>query len=246
MRSISIAVCDDDKMALSMVSGALKSALRASGVEVKSAVFLTPQKFLKSLESTEYDMAFLDIDMPGMDGIELGKKLRKDGRGMEIVYVSNCETRVFEAFEVHPFGFIRKSRFLKDMTDVIRLYLEAHKEERPSRMIDLPARYGSRVNLKIDDILYFEGNGIYQNAYMKAGDIMEVASQMAQLEETLAEYGFMRIHKGYLVNYQHIVRIDSAEVAVSNGTMLPISRRKSKDIKNQYLMLNRKNGALMF
>lgn len=74
---------------------------------------------------------------------------------------------------------------------------------------------------------------------------VEVVSRMERLEEELAPYGFMRVHKGYLVNYAHIKRLDGQEVTVTGGEKLPLSRRKAPEIKKKYLELGRKYGVLM-
>lgn len=246
MSRLTLAICDDDKMALGVVSGAIRSAFENNGVEADIHLFPSTKKLNEAMENEKFQLIFLDIDMPGMDGIQYGKYLRKTDASTEIIYVSNCESRVFESFEVHPFGFIRKSNFLKDLSDVIELYVAAHKDSGPSQTIDLPTHYSSRISVKVESILYFEGNGIYQVLYRTDGEPVEIVSRMEQLETVLVEQGFMRIHKGYLVNYRHIVRIDVLEVTLDNGQKLPVSRRKSKEIKQQYLQLGRKYGVLMF
>lgn len=246
MTRLTVAICDDDKMALGVVSGAVRSAFESNGVEADIHVFPNAKKLHEAVGREEFQLIFLDIDMPGMDGIQYGKHLRRTNNATEIIYVSNCESRVFESFEVHPFGFIRKSNFLKDLSDVIRLYVAAHKNSGPSQTIDLPTHYNSRISARIENILYFEGNGIYQMLYRTDGEPVEIVSRMEQLEISLTEHGFMRIHKGYLVNYRHIVRIDVLEVTLTTGQKLPVSRRKSKEIKQQYLQLGRKYGVLMF
>lgn len=246
MSRLTVAICDDDKMALGVVSGAVRSVFESGGIDVDIQLFPGAQKLREAVERTEFQLIFLDIDMPGMDGIQFGRHLRKTGNPAEIIYISNCESRVFETFEVRPFGFIRKSNFLKDFSDVIKLYIAACKDSESSRTIDLPTHYSSRIGVRLENILYFEGNGIYQMLYCTDAEPVEIVSRMEQLETSLAEYGFMRIHKGYLVNYRHIVRFDVLEVTLTTGQKLPVSRRKSKEIRKQYLQLGRKYGTLMF
>lgn len=246
MKMQRVAICDDARSALNIVSGAIERVFETNNVELELYSFQSAQKLDETISANKYDLMLLDIDMPGMDGIQYGKKLRKSGNNTEIIYISNCENRVFESFEVHPFGFIRKSRFLKDVTDVISQYLKSVEKYETRQTICLTTHYGNRIIKTVDQIFYFEGNGTYQTLCGNDGEKVEIVSKMRDLENSLSEHGFIRIHKGYLVNFRAIARIDAAEVTLVNGQKLPLSRRKSKEVKDQYLQFGRKFGVLMF
>ena len=113
---IKIAMCDDNAKMLPVIAGAARSAFHAKGMDVDISMFTSGQKLLASLEENHYNLMLLDIEMPGMDGIAIGKKLRAMGDDTKIVFVSEAESRVFESFQVQPLGFVRKSNFLNDIT----------------------------------------------------------------------------------------------------------------------------------
>ena len=246
MKTMNIAICDDDKMALTVISGAVRSIFENGGVTPQIKLFSSVVKLQEELETLSPQLLMLDINMPNIDGIQYGRQLRKAGNKVDIIYVSNCENRVFESLEVHPFGFVRKSNFLKDMLDVLNRYIESYETEAPSQDIDLPTRSSGRIHVPVEDILYFEGDGMYQQLFLQGGKQEEIASRMDHLERELSEHGFMRIHKGYLVNCQHIMRLDKSEATLADGRKIPISRRKSKEIRQQYLQLGKDHGVLQF
>lgn len=246
MDLINIAICDDDKTALNMIAGAVKSVFEANNVDVIFFLFTNTEHLDRAIKEEHFVLILLDIDMPGRDGISYGKYLREKGNETEIIYISSQESRVFEAFTVHPFGFVRKSKFIEDISEVIQQYLNTHHFSGGEKLVSLPTHYGGEIRVNTNHILYFEGNGIYQTMYMADNDPVEIVSKMVKLEKLLMDMGFMRIHKGYLANYQHITRIDNTTVTLTDGTKLPISRGKTKEVRTRYLEFGRKFGVLMF
>ena len=179
----------------------------------------------------------LDIEMPDMDGIAVGKSIRERGMEVPIVYVSECENRVFDSFQVRPLGFVRKSNFLNDIAAVTELYLKTCAQESTGEYLEFQTRSGL-LTLKSKQIRYIEGSRNYQLLYTVSGkEPIEVKMTMDKLEAMTEPYGFLRIHKGYLVNYQSIQRISSTTVILQDGTELPVGRSKAADIKSKFLSL---------
>ena len=233
MKTITVAICDDDKMSLTVVSAAVRSIFDSNHVLLQLKLFSGGAKLREELDALAPDLIMTEVTLAQMDGIQFAKQLRKSGSKADIVFVTASEHRVFETFEVQPFGFVRKSCFMKDIADVINRYIESKRAEGPSRTIDLPVRGGSRIHVPVGDILYFEGDGMYQRLFLKNGKQEEISSRMDHLEQSLDSHGFLRIHKGYLVNYRYITRLEKSEATLTDGKKVPISRRKSKEIRQQ-------------
>ena len=119
---IKIALCDDDVKALPVIAGAAESAFQEKGIYTDIQRFTSGKALLQAMEQTQFQVILLDIEMPGMDGIAVGKKVRAQGNDTQIVYVSEAERRVFESFLVQPLDFVRKSNFLNDIAAVVELY----------------------------------------------------------------------------------------------------------------------------
>lgn len=247
MITINVAICDDDTVALSSIAGAVTGIFNENDAAAEIEQFSSAAALGKRIGQMHFDLIFLDIEMPGTDGIEFGMKFRsQNGSDTDIIFVSSREDRVFDALPVHPFGFVRKSKFIKDISDVVKSFIASRKNSIGTSSVDLPSRNG-RVNVLINQIIYFEGSNLYQLMHVKGQDApVEITSRMEKLEKEFAVHGFMRIHKGYLVNYAYISRVCTYEIILSGGEALPISRRKSHEIKAQYLALSRKFGAMMF
>ena len=246
MKKVTVAICDDDKMELTVIAGAVRSAFGTSGMDAQIKLFSDTETLREEMNTAPVQLIMTDIDMPNLDGIELGRQLRSMGSKVDIIYVSNCEDRIFESLEVRPFGFVRKSNFLKDLSDAVNRYIASKHVPEPFQSMDLPTRSNGRIHISIEEILYFEGDGMYQQMFLQDGAREEIASRMDHLEKTLQDHGFMRMHKGYLVNYRYITRLDKSEATLTDGKRIPISRRKSKEIREQYLRLGKNQGVLLF
>lgn len=240
MIPLKFAICDDDAIALASISGAMQQIMVSYGVDCEIHCFSSGKELLNS---EVFDVIFLDIDMPEMDGIDCGKELRKKDVRAEIVFVSAREDRVFDSFYIRPFAFVRKTHFLTDIADVIGRYLAAASDERLSKVFLFATHEGS-LNVVVFDIEYIEGSNVYQQLYIKgAQKPIEILSRLEKLEKALEPYGFMRIHKGYLVNYSGIRRINKTTLITLSGKELPISRRCARKIKDDYLALGRRFGV---
>ncbi len=232
-----IALCDDDKNAVPVIAGAARSAFEARGFSVTLDSYSSGAELLAMLDQTPYDLILLDINMPEMDGIEVGKRIKAFDHTIPVVFVSECEDRVFESFSVQPLGFIRKRNFLSDIADVAALFEKYCQMTQNAEHVEFTART-SLISLRVAHIRYAEGSRNYQLIYlMDQEEPVEIKMTMEKLEEKMSPHGFIRIHKGYLVNYRFIRRIDTNQVILADGTALPIGRSKTQEVRAQYLSL---------
>lgn len=234
---IKIAMLDDDANALPIIAGAASSAFRVRGITSEISCYQKGKALLEALDTAEFQLVMLDIDMTDMDGIAVGRAIRERGLEVPIVYVSECENRVFDSFQVRPLGFVRKSNFLNDIAAVVELYIKTCAQDSGREYLKFVTRSGL-ITLTSRQIRYIEGSRNYQMLYLEENqEPVEVKMTMEKLETMTEPYGFLRIHKGYLVNYRKIQRISSCTVTLQDGTELPIGRSKTADIKSKFLSL---------
>lgn len=234
---IKIALCDDDARALPVIAGAAESAFRAGGIQPRIYQYRSGKELLSAMEQTCFHIILLDIEMPGMDGIAIGKELRKRKDDTKIIYVSECENRVFESFLVQPLGFVRKSNFLNDIAAMVDLYITTSTQEQGGQYLDFTTRNGL-LTMKSHQVRYIEGSRNYQLLYLEGkSDPVEIKMTMNALEEMTQPCGFIRVHKGYLVNYLYIQRLCGDHLILQDGTELPIGRSKTGEVKLKYLNL---------
>lgn len=243
---LNIALVDDESPALLLSKSAIEGFFREKGIAISLDAFSSSVSFVSNIKGKTYQLVFLDIDIPEINGIECAKKVKEADFNTTIIFLSQREDLVFECLTLHPFGFIRKSKIIEDFPKILDLYISTvyENEEKP---LQLNLKSGNGLlSFRIPDIVYIEGNRNYQSIHHKNGEIQNIRISLNELEELLTPYGFIRVQKGFLVNYIFIRRIDSSGVTLINGSVLPISAKRKDEIMEAYLKITRNNQATFF
>lgn len=244
MRKLVTILCDDDAETLDITAKAIEETFARYGAAASIDAFASVGAFYGALGKRPYDVIFLDIDMPGADGISLGMKLRKEGRDAEIVYISSREDRMHDAFKVQPFAFIRKNKFLPDCAETVTRLIRRFGSESEENTLVLRSG-GSVENIATADVMYIESlDGVQYIHLHSVPEPMRTREKLGDLESMLSDRGFIRTHKGYIVNLAYMRRADITSVTLSDGTVIPVSRQKTKDVRNEFLKFLRIRTSL--
>lgn len=228
-----IAVVDDDRICLKQVCEEVE---RQFTMEKTIKAFSSSILFFQAISDSIFDIVFLDIDMPEMNGFEVAKNLKKIKSNTVIFFVSGLENLVFDAFEFKPLGFVRKSKLSEDMQKAIKTY-----ENDMSNKNDIYFFYTYELDLAVllSEIVYFESMGhelyvmINENKYRLKKEKNNFQN-LFSLEKQYEQQGFIRIHRSYLVNYRHIYKIKRNSVVLKNGAEININPHNVNNIKNMY------------
>ena len=243
---LKIALLDDDKTALLISKGAIESFFQEKNIAISLDAFSSPTTFLAMAKEEHYRLVFLDIDMPELNGLEVGEQVKTINPQTDIIYLSQREDLVFDTLKLHPFGFIRKSKIIQDFANVLELFVNTSLSTNSENKKITISSKTETLSADIDAIMYIEGNRNYQTFYLKDGTHFDARILMGDLENKLKDHGFIRMHKGYLVNYLFVRQIGTNEVLLTNNKKLPISSKRKDEIMNEYLAITRKNKSVYF
>jgi DNA-binding LytR/AlgR family response regulator len=223
--NLTIAICDDDKHDASRLEQMLEGIFSAmDDIDLKIDIYETGEGLLHALETIAYPILFLDMEMPGRDGIGVADVIRKRDRDMLILFVTSHSHYMQRSFEVRPF------RYLLKPVDEAALKAAAVKavEELLQRNNWLEFTFKQTSwQLKSGDIMYVTvERGKKLIVAVNDGTCMYYG-KIGELEAKLAPYGFCRIHTGYLVNWQYARSVAKDNVTLANGVTLPVSRSRS-------------------
>ena len=228
-------------------SGAVEAFLKEKNVEYQLFAFSSGENFLASEKEEKFNLSFLDIDLQGQDmtGLIVAEELTKSQKDPQIIFLSQREDLVFECLKFHPFGFIRKSKLIEDFTLMMnQLYNNVLNKENDLSKIDIFDKTKT-MTFKINEIVYIEGDRNYQKVCLKDGTVQNVRIPLGSLEDKLSNFGFIRIHKGYLLNYLYIRSIRTEEVLLTTGESLPMSKKRKEEITKEYLRISREKSAII-
>lgn len=233
-----IVLCDDEYITLNYYYEHLTRLFKNIGVDCTIDLFTDSGKLLSELyQNKRWDVYFLDIDMPLIDGIGLGKKIRSFDSGSYLIYISIHRERVYESFEARPFRFIPKDEFQNKIEACIHDLIEDCTKENEQDYVFFETKT-SQYRYKISDILFIQGMDKYITLELaNQGSSESIRYRLSDAEQHLTSNGFIRIHKSYLVNYQYIKSIQPTAVILDDNRKLPISRGRLEEIKTTFRRL---------
>ena len=236
---LSIAVCDDEIIECCNMEKRIKKIIEEMKIPCIIRQFRSGGELLQALES--FDIVFLDIMMPEMDGMKTAQLFRKKVSDKILIFVSSSREYVFEAYDVVAFQYLLKPVEDRKLKSVLQKAVL--KTERRSQEFIIVSSQRQKKKLFLDDIYYFEIKGRIVDAHGPEG-IFTYYEQMGELENKLQDKGFFRCHKSYLVNLKYVDGYNRQEAILENGERIVIAKRRYEDFCQEVLKAMRENGGI--
>lgn len=240
---IKIAVVDDEKILLTKLGSLIEQYIKQ---EKEIDYFDQSTDFFNCVEKFSYDVVFLDIDMPEINGFVIAGDLKSINPNMIIIFVSNLENLVIDSIRYRPLAFIRKSKMEQDLINNLDLLQNSLQETDVLFYVEI-----NDVNtaISLNDIIYFEtiNHDLYiqtmYNSYRKKRNRNNELNLKLLYEQYKAE-GFILVSRNYLVNYRFIDVITRDNIILKNKNKIKISYRNINDIKRIYQQFLMTGGML--
>jgi len=192
-----------------------------------------PTEALRILRETEVDAVFLDVQMPGLNGIELAAVLGRFKEPPAIVFVTAHDQHAVDAFELDAIDYVLKPVREERLAEAVRRVLAGSRAAAPVKQVAVE-RGGVTRFVPVPEIRYVEAEGDYARLHTGSGESHLVRIPLAQLESQWAQAGFVRIHRSVLVALPYVseLRVDSGRCSVLvDGVELPVSRRHTRSLR---------------
>ena len=229
-----VIICDDEKSTCAEVENMLRDFAFEKCMKLEVDVFFDGTALTEYLKREKApDILFLDIELPGMDGVEVGKYVRDILRNLHmfLVYISSKEEYALELFQNKPFDFlikpIKKERLYHVME---KIFCISDKSECNFEY----KNQGNSYRVMYKDILYFQSDGRKINIVME-NDSQSFYGKLSEIEQECPEGLFLRIHKSYLINMHYIKEITYKWIKMINGDVLDISRSNRVTIRRKLM-----------
>ena len=240
-----IAIIDDDKAALSIVSSAVDTFFKEKNIEYNITSFYNPLNYLATIKEENFNLIFLDIDMPEKNGLSVAEETLSINKNTHIIFLSQREDLVFECLAIHPFGFIRKSNLINDFTLMMNQFYNYYlSNNEGGNKIEFVEK-NRTVSFKINEIVYIYSDRNYQDIVTKDNKIETIRIPLSTLEDKLKQFGFIRVHKCYIVNQSYIRIISNEEIKLTNDVTIPLSKKRRDEVIKEYLAYSRKNNSMI-
>ncbi len=221
------AICDDDAVFRKSIKNFLIQYKKDRRLHLDIVEFSDGQ----SLLDYEYaiDIVFLDYEMPGIDGLETAKSLRRRKNLCCIIYITNYSEPMLKAFEVGTYRYIMKPVDFARLSTAIDDYIKDKKMMAP---IIVNTHEGQRI-ISSEDIIYLEAEGKFCNI-RTVDTFVRSSKTISKVFEMLPQHCFYRTHKSFAVNLYCIYEIKDNYVILTNDEKASISRTNISGFKNAY------------
>jgi len=236
-----VLVVDDERPALDELGYLLAADERVA--EVVPATSAT--EVLRLLRESEVDAVFLDIQMPGLSGLELAEVLARFKEPLPVVFVTAHEQHAVEAFDLHAVDYVLKPVRAERLAEAVRRILSGAGQGPAPQRTQIPVERGGVTRfVDLDDISHVEAQGDYARLHTRDRDSYLLRAALTSLEEEWRPAGFLRVHRSLLIALAHVdeVRQDGGRCSVLiGGRELPVSRRHTRELRE--VLLRRTGGG---
>lgn len=217
----------------------LKEMIKKYCFEINEVeIVLSPSKAILELKDNEYDIVFLDVEMPEMSGLDLIKKISLP-KSTSVVFVTAYSEYAVEAFKADAIYYIMKPVEKGELITAVRksMYNTALISKKPkevARNNSITVYNGEDyVVINPSDIIRMEADGSYTKFVLKNSTFL-ASKRMGSFEEKLNNELFIRSHNSHLINIQEVSKISKGKggyIIMSNNDFVPISATKKLDIE---------------
>lgn len=236
-----VAICDDEPIIRDQIAEFVRKRDKTGEV----LCFDTGETLFESFVKQAFDLMFLDIGLPGMDGVEVARRIRKGNADVMIVFITADDSRVFDAFDVSALHYLRKPIDLDKLSEVYdraKRLLHDHQVSDAAQKEEILIKSGEKhIRLERKDILYVESKGRKLLIADRSGKY-EIYGVLGKWEDRLGDR-FYRCHRSYLVNLKYVRSYDAESILLRNGTRIFLARDRYSDFVKAYMQYLQTQGG---
>lgn len=235
---VNIAIVEDEDRAIDNLKYALARYENEAGIELRISVFKDAELFLTNYKPV-YDIVFMDIMLPGMDGMRAAQRMRKFDENVKLIFLTSMAQFAIKGYEVSAVDFIVKPFRYFDLKMRLDRVCRALKDRQPFVKISVP---GGMKSVNVGEIYYIESSGHQLIYHTRDGEFTVRGGPIKQLSEEMEAYGFARCGVSYLVNLAYCNQVVGNDVVVGGDT-LRITRGKKKEFVDKLQEYYNKGGV---
>lgn len=228
-----IAVCDDDPQELLRVTTLLSSYCSEWQERLTHTAFQSATELLATMPETEYDLLLLDVLMPGIGGIQAAQEIRTYNDTVQIVFLTSTPEFAVESYQVKALNYLLKPATAEQLFPILDRLMDERRQpeaavhiKTKSRVFRLPYRRIEYIEV-MAKTLYF---------HMTDGSREEIAGSLSDYEAALlAQPGFVKVHRSYLVNLRWVCEVCKWELTTVSGCHVPVSRPAYPQVRQAYM-----------
>ena len=236
---MNILICDDNKDIVVQEEFVIEEAMSAIKKHGNIQTFTSAQECLETVKKNPkaYGVIFLDIEMPYISGLELGKKIKEINPIIQVVFVTSFEKYSLSAYEVHPFHYIVKPLRVEKVKEILLSIIQYEKNEGTNNSLKIRVEINRDIILiPAKSIQFIEKEKNICNIITESREYQAYTS-LNDLEEQIAKLNIKelyRCHQSFVVNLKYVQKYEGSKFVLENGNIIPISRGKKAEAKTKF------------
>ena len=228
---LTIAICDDNENQIKEMRRLLAewSADKPFARDIDE--YISAESFLFSYPDKPCDRILLDIEMDRLNGMELAKHLRSNGDMLPIVFITGYSDYIAEGYDVEALHYLLKPVAKEKLFAVLDKYVEKRSVKADELIIETT---NGATHISADRITYIEAFGRKTAVHLSDDRIIDCMVSISRFF-AMRLNGFVSPHRSYIVNLRFMRSIGKTEIALDNGTIIPLSRRLYKDVNEKFI-----------
>lgn len=230
------AICDDDSTVTRLLQSYIKNFEIEFDIDFETTVFTLGEDLLTTYHSPgTYNVLFLDVEMPGISGLEVAAKIRElSDTQAKIVFISNYPEYMQDSFEVQAYNYLSKPLEYETFRKIILKIVNDYKNSHITKLIITANDTSELIN--IYDIICIQSLKENRNhlEYILKDRTILGKGNIGDCEKELTDYNFISPHRGILVNINHIHYFKNSSLILTNNMTVPVSRRKENEIRELF------------
>lgn len=227
-----IAVCDDEQIICSTMYNKLQNLSKSKSVIFEIDCFTSGEELCDEIKHTNYDLLFLDIELPKMNGVAVGQYIRETLKNetIQIAYISSKQEYAMELFEMRPINFLVKPLSEEKIENVIDKFLQLNKIDTETFNFKAGHNY---YKIPFSDILYFCSNGRKINIVTLKKEY-EFYGSLDNIYSEVKNKKCLFVHKSFLVNFKYIRKYQYEQLTMSDNKIIPVSQSRRKAVRSMF------------
>ena len=229
---INIAIVDDNNIIREHISSLINTSLFSETIEYCVYQYETSEKYLEKVNSINHHVLLLDIELPGISGVDLAQIVSKQNKDCIIIFLTSYDHYMKDAFGINVYRYIMKNECDKLLPTVLNEVIDL-LENKEKRIFNVP---GGMTSIFLEDIVYIKF--LERNPYLILKDYKRIklsSTSLKSVGEQLKSKDFIQINNHTIVNMRYITEISHNEIWLDSvDKSFEISRGKFKETLKTY------------
>lgn len=225
---IKIIICEDEAIYVNRTQEIINGILNTEVI-----CFDSGESLLEHIKDDNFsaDIYIIDIELPGINGLETASKIRKADKYAIIIFLTSHDRYVFDSFEVRAFRYILKDNIESTLVPAIKAAIQQLEAQNRYKYITIKTKDSGILRIELDDIISIEKAGKLIEFRLKNGTLIKDNRTLKDFMNEIKNECFVIAQKGVIVNVLNIINFNGSKLTMADNSVQYVSRNNMKTVK---------------